>query len=195
MRIGLFGGTFNPPHFGHLLLAERVVEALKLDTMLFIPAAIPPHKIDATYIAPNEHRVAMLLRAIAGNPAFDISTVEIDREGISYTIDTVKTLAASFRGAELFLLLGADNLADFHNWRDPEGICALASLVAMHRAGFAMDDVDPAWRRHLVAVRTPVIEISGTEIRERVKEGRSIRYYVPEAVAAYIADHGLYRDA
>lgn len=195
MRTGIFGGTFNPPHIGHLLLAERVQESLSLDTVLFVPAAIPPHKVGEPSIAPNEHRVSMLLRAIQGNPQFDISTVEIDREGVSYTADTLRLLAQSYPGAELYLLIGADNLADFHTWREPEVICSLARLAVMHRAGFSADDVDPRWRKHVVAVRTPTIEISGTEIRRRIAEGKSIRYYVTPAVAEYIQEKGLYRSS
>lgn len=193
MRIGIFGGTFNPPHLGHLLIAGHVGEALALDKILFVPAAQPPHKLGDMTIAPNEHRVAMLLRAIKHNPVFDISTIEIDREGISYTIDTVRTLSETYRGAELFFLMGSDNLAEFHTWRDPDGICALARLVVMQREGFDVNSIDARRRKNIVAVRTPVIEISGTEIRERVRLGKSIRYYVTDDVAEYIEGAGLYR--
>ena len=193
MRIGLFGGTFNPPHIGHLLIAQHVGESLSLDKVLFIPAALPPHKLGETSIAPNEHRVAMLLRAIQNNPLFDISTIEIDREGVSYTIDTVRTLSETYRGAELFVLMGSDNIAEFHTWRDPDGICALARLVVMQRGGFDLSSVDPRRRKDIVAVKTPLIEMSGTEIRERIRTGKSVRYYLTDDVAAYIDSKGLYR--
>jgi len=192
MRIGIFGGTFNPPHMGHLILAQWVWEELTLDRVLFVPAAKPPHKIGVPAIASDTHRVAMVKHAIALNNALELSEVEIERDGVSFTIDTVKSLAEKFSSAELFLLIGADNLADFHTWRDPEGICKLAKLVVMHRAGFSLSSVDRRWHQYVIPIQTPIIEISSTEIRERLKQGKSIRYLVPDSVAEYILEHRLY---
>lgn len=193
MRLGIFGGTFNPPHLGHLLIAERVVEELQLDKLLFVPAANPPHKLGAAAIAAGQHRVEMLLRSIAGHDRFDISTIEIDRAGVSFTIETLRELCKSYPAAEMFLLIGSDNLAEFHTWRDPEGICALSQLVVLQREGFAVSGVDPRWRKHLVPVRTPVIEISGTEIRQRVRDEKRVDFYLPASVAEYIAAENLYK--
>lgn len=192
-KIGIFGGSFNPPHNGHLLLAERVCEELTLDKVLFVPAAIPPHKIGASDLAPDTDRMEMLLKAIAGNKYFDISTLELDREGVSYTVDTLRTMESSFPGAEFYFLMGADSLAEFHTWKDTDIICSIADLVVMPREHFLSQDIPSALRSHVRIVHAPVIEISSTEIRKRVHEGKPIRYYVPREVAEYIEENNLYK--
>ncbi len=192
-KIGIFGGSFNPPHFGHLLLAERVCEELALDKLLLIPAAVPPHKIGATDLAPDADRMRMLLRAIEHNERFDISTLEIDREGVSYTVDTLRALDSTYPDAKLYLLIGADSLAEFHTWKDPDIICSLADLVVMPREHFPVDNIRPELKPHVRIVHTPTVEISSTDIRNRVREGKSIRYYVPREVAEYIEENDLYK--
>lgn len=189
MRIGIFGGSFDPVHQGHLILAEQCREQGQLDRVLFIPAPRPPHKPQQT-IASFEHRVAMLRLALAGHTPFVIDTCEQDRPGLSYTVDTLRYLHSRER-AEWFLLLGGDSVRDLHLWRSPEVIASLCSLLIVARPG-AEAAVPPAYFRYHT-VTSPLIEISSTDIRERVKQGQSIRYLVPDAVEQYVGRVGLYR--
>jgi nicotinate-nucleotide adenylyltransferase len=191
-RIGMFGGTFDPIHVGHLLLAERAREELGLDHILFVPANVPPHKRSGRLIAPPESRLEMLRLAIAGNPAFEISTHEIDREGVSYTVDTLRHFEAVRPTARFTLLIGGDNAGDFATWRDPEQIVRLASVAVWARPGSQLPaELLPGVGYH--RIDSPLLEISSTDIRSRAAAGRSIRYMVPDAVADYITRHELYR--
>jgi nicotinate-nucleotide adenylyltransferase len=207
MRIGVFGGSFDPVHVGHLLLAECCREQAGLDRVLFVPAATQPHKQDRR-LADAEHRVEMLRLATGGHPAFAVATLEIERGGLSYTVDTLATLAAAHPGAELCLLLGPDALAGLPTWREPERIAALATLVGVERE--ALDDLRGAATNAGLStllgvdrlesllerrVRMPAIGIRASDIRAAVAAGRSIRYRTPRAVEAYIQAHGLYRSA
>jgi len=203
MRLGLFGGTFDPVHYGHLLLAECCREQLALDQVWFMPAAVPPHKRDAE-LTDGAKRVDMLRLATGGEPAFIVSTMELDRGGISYTVETLAAIRAQLPAAELFLLLGSDSLADLPNWRDPQGICGLAMPVAVRRAGgpepnfAAIADLVSAERLAAIrglAVEMPQVELSASDIRRRSAAGLSIRYRTPRAVEQYIAAEGLYRHA
>ncbi len=201
-RVGVLGGTFDPVHLGHLLLADQARDALGLARVLFVPAARPPHKPDARHTA-AERRAAMVALAIADDPGFELSRVELDRPGPSYSADTLEQLAASFaeRGevVELVLLLSAESFREFAGWHEPRRILAAARVAVLPRAGYP--DPDPAWLgRDLADLGSRVaildaarIAISGREIRARVAAGRSIRYLVPRAVEAYIDDHSLYR--
>lgn len=195
MRIGLLGGTFDPPHNGHLLAAGDAFEALNLDRLVFIPAAVQPLKVAQTSAAP-EQRLRMVQLLVSGDPRFSVDSLEIGRGGLSFTVDTLTALAADWPGAELFWLVGADVPASFAKWRDPQRIAELATLVVLQRVGAGEDsrEVDlssmPATTKVLATRR---IDISSTEIRQRVREGRSIRGFVPDAVAAFIAGEGLYR--
>ena len=202
-RIGLFGGTFDPPHVGHLVLAESARDRLGLDEVHFIPAGQPPHK-PGRRITGAAQRVAMARLAVRGNRAFAVSTLEARRGGRSFTIETLREVAADAPRARLFLLMGADSLDEFATWREPEAILRLATLAVAKRPGVA-----PRARRRLRAVtgRGPSsaggariewldnaeIAVSSSIVRTRVREGRSIRYLVPDTVAAYIARHRLYR--
>ena len=205
MRIGVFGGSFDPVHVSHLIVAECCREQARLDRVIFMPAATPPHKQDRI-LADASHRVAMLSLATGGHEAFAVSTDEIDRGGVSYTVETLARLRASHAGDELLLLLGPDALADLPTWREPERIVALAGLVAVERAG--IDDVaatarDPRLAALLGAdrvadlvgtrVRCPAIGIRSSDLRAAVAAGQSIRYRTPRAVEHYIREHGLYR--
>jgi nicotinate-nucleotide adenylyltransferase len=203
MRIGVFGGTFDPVHLGHLILAEQCRDQGPLDQVLFIPAARPPHKQEAP-LTPFAQRVEMLALALAGQPAFRIDELERDRPGPSYTADTLAELHRRHPGAELFLLVGGDTLHDLPTWYEPARVAERATLLVMERPGWDMPTEDAlraalrlpeaaALRRQVV--EAPLIDIRSRDLRRRAAEGRSIRYLVPRAVEAYIADKGLYRPA
>ena len=185
MRLGILGGTFDPVHLGHLILGETAREELSLDQVLFIPTGVQWRKA-AREIAPAEHRVAMVRLAIAGNPGFSLSTVEVDRPGPSYTADTLEQLRDVYPDAGMFFIVGRDALEDMANWVRPERIRELATIVVAARDGEAPGE--GAQRLGM-----PEVGISATDIRERVADGRSIRYLVPAAVEAYIREHGLYK--
>ena len=191
-RLGMMGGTFDPIHTGHLLLAQFLREHLALDRVLFVPAADPPHKEnrDGGLLA-VEDRWAMVCAALAGAPGFEPCRIEIDRPGKSYTVETLRQLQQQYPGSELFLLLGADNVAELDTWYDPEGIFELCTVVAGSRSG-APPSGSPLARR-VTLVETPEIDISSTGIRERIRAGRSIRWLVPDPVESYILQKGLYR--
>jgi nicotinate-nucleotide adenylyltransferase len=203
MRLGVFGGTFDPIHYGHLLLAECCREQCRLDRVLLLPAAVPPHKQGRT-LSPADCRVAMLEAAIVGNGALAVSRHEVDRGGVNYTVDTLGHFRQLDPQAELFFLLGADMLADLPHWRDAARVCQLATLVVVgrpdssplelrHLEGLATPERIEVIRRHLVNM--PRIGLSSSEIRRRVAADLSIRYWVPPPVEEYILQHGLYRDA
>jgi nicotinate-nucleotide adenylyltransferase len=203
MRLGLFGGTFDPVHLGHLLLAEYCREQCRLDAVWFVPAAEPPHK-QRPDLTPADERVEMLRLAIGGHEAFSISTREIERGGVSYTIDTLLELAAEDASRQLFFLLGGDSLADLPRWREPAHICELAMPVVVARPGSPPPDygslaplLSSARLEEIRAhqVEMPQIGISSREIRRRVAAGQSIRYQTPRAVEKYIETAGLYRGA
>ena len=191
------GGSFDPPHNGHLLAASDAFDALSLDRIVFIPNAVQPLKVGQVS-ATAEQRLAMTRRLIAGDARFEASSIEIDRGGLSYTVDTLTSLAAEWPAAELFWLVGADVLRSFAKWREPARILELATLVVLHRAdggdgssGFEMEV--PAAARQPRLLETRRIDISSTEIRERVRQGKSIRGFVPDAVAGFIEAARLYR--
>ncbi len=186
----MFGGTFDPPHIGHLVAALYSFEAIFLDRLLFVVANVPWQKVPDRTISPVEHRLAMVQAAIADQRGFEVSTVEIERGGDSYTVDTLSELQARNEGAELYLILGADAAASIPTWHQPDRLAALASLVVVDR-----HDAPPV---HLPAfdVRTvpmPAIGLSSTDLRARVAQGRTLRWQVPPAVEALIMELGLYR--
>jgi nicotinate-nucleotide adenylyltransferase len=200
MRLGIFGGTFDPVPYGHLLLAECCREGCRLDAVWFMPAAVAPHKQDRAP-TPAAQRIEMLELAIAGNPAFSVCRYEADHGGVNYTVDTLERLHAENPGAELFLLLGADMLADLPNWRSPARVCELALPVAVCRPGCRPLELDrlgkilPSERITQIRgyqVEMPEAAISSTDLRGRVELGQSIRYRTPRAVGMYIETHGLY---
>jgi nicotinate-nucleotide adenylyltransferase len=207
MRIGVYGGSFDPVHIGHLLLAECCREQAGLDRVLFVPAATQPHKQNRR-LADPQHRIDMLRLATGGHPAFEVATLEIDRGGVSYTVDTLAALKSAHPAAELCLLLGPDALAGLPTWREPRRIADLATLVAVERE--SLDDLRAAATTSGLAellgadrlatlldrrVRMPAIGIRASDLRAAVAADRSIRYRTPRAVEAYIAAHGLYRSA
>jgi nicotinate-nucleotide adenylyltransferase len=201
MRLGIFGGSFDPVHYGHLLLAESCREQCRLDAVWFIPAAVPPHK-QHHKLSSDADRVEMLKLAIGGQEAFSVYKWEIERGGVSYTVETLQHLQGEDSARELFLLMGADSLADLPTWREPARICELAIPAVVSRAGSPTPDdtvlakLMPPERLALARnsrVEMPTIALSATEIRRRVAAGESIRYRTPRAVEKYIETHGLYR--
>jgi len=194
INIGLFGGTFDPIHIAHLIIAEFVCEAAKLDRLFFIPARIHPLK-NNRQIGDPRHRAAMVRLAIRDNPRFAISEAELDKEGVSYTIDTVKLFRRQFspESHELLFLIGADNLAKFREWKQPEELAKLCRIIVFGRPHAKPLPADDPLLAAFQYVETPLLEISSTGIRDRVHQGRSIRYLVPARVEAYIRKHSLYR--
>ena len=193
MKLGIFGGSFNPPHVGHLIVAESVRDQLQFDRIIFIPSANPPNKHDRT-MAPAADRLQMTRLAVEGNTHFEVSDIETQRGGISYTIDTVTSLVALHPTGHLSIIIGADNLLEFQTWKSPDEILSKVDLVAMSRPGFAPAEQPGRYSRFISFVNVPQIGISGTEIRRRIKMGRTIRYMVPPAVQELIARKGLYKD-
>ncbi|QDU45940.1 Nicotinate-nucleotide adenylyltransferase [Symmachiella dynata] len=199
MRLGIFGGTFDPVHYGHLLLAEQCREQCQLDEVRFMPAGIPPHKTDVK-ISSGKDRVEMLRLAIAGQESFTIDERELARSGPSYTYETLEELREEDSQRELFLIIGADSLRDFPIWRHPQRILAAAQLAVVNRGGEPMPQLDElislmgpevATRTHLVTI--PGLELASSDIRKRAASGESIRYMTPRAVECYIEAQQLYR--
>jgi len=197
MRVGVLGGTFDPVHVAHLVIAEAAREALSLDLVLFIPAGEPWRKSQRA-ITPAEHRLAMLTLAVAGNKAFGISDVELRRDGPTYTADTLEALAGQRLDDEFWFIVGADALADLPQWHEPARIVKHARLAAAPRdvqdANVAAQGVRE-FRDRIDLFTAPRLELSSSDIRARAAAGRSVRYLVPDDVALYIAEHQLYRAA
>jgi nicotinate-nucleotide adenylyltransferase len=202
-HIGLLGGTFDPIHYGHLVIAEEVRYVLHLDEMVFIPTGQPPHK-PGRIVTAAQYRVAMLELAIASNPHFAISLIDVERSGPSYTVDTLRQLRKEWgTNTALYFVIGWDSLQELHTWHDSAGLLEqLTYLVAVRRPGYVEEpgynellEVQlPGIQQRLLVIPAPQLDISATDLRQRVAEGRPIRYQTPEAVEQYIAQHGLYRD-
>jgi nicotinate-nucleotide adenylyltransferase len=199
-KIGVLGGTFDPIHLGHLIVAEDLREKLGLSEMLFIPAGRPWLKLEeGKPISAAEHRLAMVRLAVASSPHFKVATVEIDRPGISYSIDTVQELKAELgAGAEIYFIVGPDALAGLPKWKEPARLVEECRIVSIGRPGHAKANLRrlersiPGASQRILLVNVPQIDISSTDIRRRVAQGLSIRYLVPEAVEKYIKEHKLY---
>ena len=206
MRLGIFGGTFDPPHVGHLLAASDAFEALALDRLVFVPAATQPLKAGRE-TAPAGQRLEMLALLVAGDPRFEVDPIEIARTGLSYTVDTLESFASRYAAAERFFLVGADIIDSFDRWREPERVLELAQLVILQRAADGsmarpaaeVEEWGAGWGRRGGGVRAPRVlptrrvDVSSTEVRSRVRDGKSVHGFVPDAVAEYIARGGLYR--
>lgn len=191
MKLGVLGGTFDPIHNAHLLLAEQAREQLGLDKVLFIPAGDPWRKAFRR-VAPAEHRLAMTQLAVKDEPAFVVDDCEVKRDGATYTADTLRELHRRHAKDELYLLLGEDALADLPFWREPEAIAEEAHIVVAPRGGVVLPEL-PFDADRVIRIKMPFLEISSTDVRERAKADHSLRYLVPDAVAAYIKEHKLYR--
>ena len=195
MRLGIFGGAFDPIHNGHLLLTQQCREQCQLDEVWFVPTKIPPHK-EAGSLSPDEARVEMLKLATAGRSDFVVSEIELNREEVSWTVDTLTLLRDERPEDELFFLIGADSLRDFPSWKEPETIAELATVVAVNRGEASLDELTASLKPELSAsvrlVTMPGISISATDLRSRVSAGKSIRYLVPRAVEEFILAQKLY---
>ena len=201
MRLGLYGGTFDPVHYGHLVLADCCREQCELDEIWFVPAGDPPHK-EKSGISPGEFRAEMLEFAVAGYPEFSVDRMELKRSGKSYTVDTLQALVDEDSSRELFFLMGADSLTDLPTWREPARIAELATIVAVNRGRDALparnrlaESLSDAVVERIVFVSMPAVDYSSSEIRRAIEEQRSIRFRTPRAVEAYIRQKGLYGES
>jgi nicotinate-nucleotide adenylyltransferase len=195
-RLGVLGGTFDPPHIGHLILAEYAREALDAAQILFVPTADPPHK-DDTRLA-IEHRLAMVERAIAGNPYFAVSLADVERPGPHYTVDLVPILQKQYPEAELYFLIGADSLRDLPTWNRPQELIRLCKFAVMRRPDVEAtpemhEAILPGLAERVIMLDTPLVDISSTDIVTRLRAGKSARYIVPEAALDYLLANGLYK--
>ena len=211
-RLGIFGGSFNPIHFGHLLLADEIVEILSLDRLVFVPAAEPPHKLGGD-LAPARARFAMTALAVREHPRFDVSDVELRRLGPSYTVDTLAALESQ---GDLHLVIGSETFLDLLSWREPEEVARRARLVVVPRAGSEFHPEAPATQKVLAGLSLPAfaravpgevvsagrapllvpaasLSISASDLRRRVRQGASLAYRLPDRVIDYIREHGLYQ--
>lgn len=186
-RVGIMGGTFNPPHLGHLLMAEQAGTQLELDEVWFMPTAQPPHADDKKTIAAH-HRIHMVQHAIKGNPLFRLQPYEVQRGGKNYTIDTMTHFIEMYPETDFYFIIGTDSANDLHTWRDIDRLVQLVQFIGIKRPGEPeyMGDYPVLW------IDSPMVDLSSTQIRLRVYLEQSIRYQVPEAVACYIHEHGLY---
>ncbi len=198
-RIGLMGGTFDPIHHGHLVAAEEARYQFGMEKVIFIPAGIPPHKTRKD-ISPPHHRLEMTVRAVATNPSFAVSDLEIHREGPSYTIDTVRAMQEMYCGWELFFITGADAVLEILTWKNVNELLQKCCFIAATRPGYRLGSLDrklgdlpPASVARIKTLEVPALAISSTDIRRRVREGRPIKYLLPKAVEEYIYQHSLYR--
>ncbi|MBC7821892.1 MAG: nicotinate-nucleotide adenylyltransferase [Planctomycetaceae bacterium] len=199
MRLGIYGGSFDPVHLGHLLLAETCRDTCELDRVLFLPCGQSPHKPHGA-VATGQQRAEMLEFAVAGDPRFGVCRIELERHGPSYTVETLRQLRVEQADSELFFLMGADSLADLPLWREPQAILELATIVAVNRGHRPPPDwpslesrLGPSVCDRMRIVTMPAIDLSATEIRERTHSGRSLRFRVPRAVEEYIRQNGLYQ--
>ncbi len=194
-RLGVMGGTFDPIHHGHLLTAEEAAVQFGLEQVIFVPTGRPWMKADRE-VTPAEHRYLMTVIATASNPRFTVSRIEIDRPGPTYTVDTLRALREEHPGAELFFVTGADAMLEIFSWKDPTEILSLAHFIAATRPGYDLAHFEaeaPTAHPNVSVMNIPALAISSTDIRQRVREGRPIRYLVPEGVKSYIEKMGLYR--
>ena len=192
MRVGVFGGTFDPPHVGHILTAGDAYETLALDTLIFVPASGQPFKVNTPAIASPEDRLEMVRLAVGDDPRFEVSGVEIERGGLSYTVETLEALAVSRPGAKVFLILGIDALGSFKRWRSPERIRELATIAVLSRGDSSLD-VPESGAGAVVRVSSRRVDVSSSEIRRRLREGKPIMGFVAESVERYIATANLYK--
>lgn len=191
MRIGLLGGTFDPIHYGHLIAAEQVREQLSLEEVWFLPASVPPHKQDAA-VTSASHRLNMVTIAVQDHPQFRVSRLELERGGRSYTVDTLTVLKDRSPEYQFFFIVGADMVQDLPNWHRIDELIQLTQFVGLDRPGYSDVKLPEPIARSVQYVTMPCVGISSTDIRNRVRTGRSIRYLVPDAVRNYIEEHRLY---
>jgi nicotinate-nucleotide adenylyltransferase len=189
-RVGIFGGSFDPPHIGHLIIAELARRSLDLDVVYFVPAYRPPHKV-GNHPSTARDRIQMTKLSVRGNKGLQVSDVELRRKGVSYTVDTVKSFRKRFPSAELFLIVGGDSLQQFHSWRNPDIILSEASL-GVYRRPRARPRTSKSFASKLFWIKGPAIDISSSDIRNRISRGKSIRYMVRENVLSFMTRNRLY---
>lgn len=196
--LGILGGTFDPVHYGHLLAGEWAREVYHLDQLIFIPSARPPHK-DLSGVLDSEHRYRMVELAVQDNPGFSVSKLELERPGLSYTVDTVRYYLQAYPGIHIYFIIGADALQLMYTWKDVEQLVDLCRFIVVTRPGYELDRNDPALQTlpaslwtGLTLLSIPGLEISSSDIRQRVNAGHSIRYLLPPKVEKYIEEHHLY---
>ncbi|MGB9665624.1 MAG: nicotinate-nucleotide adenylyltransferase [Ignavibacteria bacterium] len=190
-KIGILGGSFNPIHLGHLILANTVCEEFQLDKIIFVPCYIQPLKSNKDF-APPEARLEMIKLAIQNNPKFEVSDIEIKRKGMSYTVDTLKYFKKKFD--DLYFVIGADNIKDFHHWKEPDQILELTKLIVTNRGGIDKKIPEKLRGKKIFVCRIPDIEISSTMIRNNIRSNKSIKYLVPQKVETYIIKNKLYKN-
>ncbi|WP_208421940.1 nicotinate-nucleotide adenylyltransferase [Latilactobacillus fragifolii] len=188
LQVGIMGGTFNPPHIGHLVMAEQVRSQLGLDKVLFMPDANPPH-VDEKKTLPAKHRVAMVERAIANNPHFELDLMEIERGGVSYTYDTIVALKQQHPEIDYYFIIGGDMVDYLSTWHRIDDLVQLVQFVGVKRTGYKQQTPYP-----VLWVDAPVIDISSTQIRNKLQQGGSVRYLIPDLVFDYIQKEGLYHE-
>lgn len=193
MKVGVIGGTFDPVHIGHLILSETIRCTVGLDKVIFMPAARPPHKLSRK-ISRSEFRLDMLKFCIVKNKGFEVSDYEIKKKGISYTIDTIQELKRVYklRNKELYFIIGADNLVDFKNWKNPEQILNQVNILVLNRSGIDINKINKNFLEVITLIKAPLIDISSSDIRERVRKNKSIHYLVTDEVEKYIYQKDLY---
>lgn len=192
-RIGIFGGSFDPPHIGHLIIAELARRALDLEIVYLVPAYRPPHKA-GKHASTASDRLTMTKLSVRGNPGLRVSDIEIRRKGLSFTVDTVRTFHRKFPASELFLIIGSDSLHQFHSWKDPQAILAMATLAVYRRPRRAARK----WKlsqSKLLFIEGPMMELASSDIRKRISEGKTIDYMVRENVLAFITRNRLYQNS
>ena len=197
-KVGIMGGTFNPIHNAHLILAQEAFDQFGLDKVLFMPTKNPPHKRNDD-IASDEHRINMIVEAIKDNKNFELSTLEMDREGITYTVETLRILHQLEKDTQYYFIIGGDSLMNITSWKEPDAIFAMSTIVACARNGYRKEEIvdrlnelEMKYQTTILRLNIPIIEISSRFIREKCKLNQTIRYYVPETVFSYIKNHGLY---
>lgn len=198
-KVGIMGGTFDPIHVGHLILGENAYQQFGLDCVLFMPSGNPPHKKERTGRASTQERVEMVALAIADNPHFVLSLAETHEEGYTYTKETLARLTHENPDTDYYFIMGADSLFTFESWKEPQGICDLCTILVAVRNDVAVDAMDRQIQRltekfhgRILKLDTPNIEISSEELRSHIRQQRSLRYYMPNPVADYIREHGIY---
>lgn len=198
-KIGIMGGTFDPIHVGHLILGEKAYEQLGLDKVCFMPSGNPPHKKNRQGQASNDERVSMVQKAISGNPHFELSLIEMNEDGYTYTYRTLETLKKQNPDTDYYFIIGADSLYDFATWKKPSRICQACTIVVAARNHIPANSLDQEmtylsqqYKGCFIRLDTLNIDISSRLIRQWIQEGKSIRYYVPDSVVSYIRDHNIY---
>lgn len=187
-KIGILGGTFDPPHFGHLLIAEQALEACALDEIWFMPTKIPPHK-QGSNLCSDEERIEMVSKAIQDNPSFHLMLIEFEREGPSYTIDTIRELKLKYNDSDFYFIIGGDMIEYLPKWKEIDQLMSLVTFVGVKRPGHPYTS---SYSDNVILIDAPQLEISSTEIRDRLLSGRSVRYLLPDKIIHYIKEKNIY---